>query len=94
MVRTKKMIALLLTSLLLAGALTPVALANSAEPPMLTVIVEFAPKDLTISIRFADGSVAGAVPLQRTQKAWETYYRVFRGLLNVNGTVQFEFPHF
>lgn len=67
--------------LLILAALTPAALANSAEPPGLTIIVSFPPGDLSLSIRFADGSTTNAVQLQKEQKAWESYYRFFYGMV-------------
>lgn len=51
--------------------------ANSAEPPCLTVIVSYPMEDLTLSLRFADGSESDAFLLKKEQKAWETYYRFF-----------------
>jgi len=63
--------------LMIAVLSAPMVFANSAEPPGLTVIVPFPPGDLALSIRFADGSMADAVQLQKEQKAWEAYYRFF-----------------
>ncbi len=57
------------------------AYGNAAEPPGLTVIVSSPPEDLTLSIRFADGSSTDAVELQKEKKAWETYYRFFYGMV-------------
>ena len=67
--------------LLTAVVFTPAASANSAEPPGLTIIVSFAPDDLTLSIRFADGSMTDSVQLPKEQKVWETYYRFFYGMV-------------
>jgi hypothetical protein len=66
---------------LLSSAVFPsTAFANSGESPSLTVIVSVPPDDLSLSIRFADGSETGAVQLEKEQKAWESYYRFFYGM--------------
>jgi len=72
---TKFIIALLL--MLTIAAVNPAVYANSAEPPQFTVIVSFPPEDLTLSIRFADGTTTEAIQLEKSQKAWEAYYRFF-----------------
>ncbi len=53
------------------------ALANSAEPPMITVLVNNAPEDLTVTC------IAGEteIPLTPIRRAWETYYRFYRSEL-------------
>lgn len=51
--------------------------ANSTEPPCLTVIVSFPVEDLSLSIRFSDGTESNALLLKEDSKAWETYYRFF-----------------
>jgi len=66
-----------ITMVLIMVIFAPTAFANSAEPPGLTVIVSSPPDDLTLSIRFADGSTTNAVQLEKEQKAWEAYYRFF-----------------
>ena len=55
------------------AAIGPAALANSAEPPGLAIIVVFAPDDLELSLRYADGQVVRPAQFGITQKAWETY---------------------
>jgi len=77
MKRMKKAFTLLLAALLLGGVLTPAALAASTAEPTLTVLVKSPPADLTLSARFADGSAAGAIPLEKTRQMWETAFRLF-----------------
>ncbi|MDD4797292.1 MAG: hypothetical protein PHO66_05945, partial [Eubacteriales bacterium] len=66
------------------------ALANSAEPPALTILVSRPPQDLKLSVRFADGSVAQAVELSKDQKAWEAYYRLYYGAINLPEAPSFD----
>lgn len=77
MERVKKIIAWLISAIFIVVTLTILVYANSAEPPGLTVVVYLPPDDLTIAVRFADGSITDAVQLQKEQKAWEVYYRFF-----------------
>lgn len=69
---------LLLSVLLLVTLFAPAALANSAAPPSLTVIVTFPPGDLTLSVRYVDGQESKVIPLERQTKAWEAYYRTYQ----------------
>ena len=55
--------------------------ANSAEPPCVTVIVSFPVEDLSLSIRFTDGTESNAVLIKKESKAWETYYRFFSNMV-------------
>lgn len=80
--KSTKILVFFTLMLLISVILTPAAFANSAEPPGLTIIVSFPPDDLTLSIRFADGSITNAVQLQKEQKAWESYYRFFYGMVD------------
>lgn len=75
----------LMLLVLIATAISPVVLANSAEPPAFTVIVSSPPDDLTLSVRFADGSTADAIRLQKEQKGWEAYYRYFYHMVPSSG---------
>jgi len=71
--RKTRYIALLLAAIcLLACAAT--ALANSAEPPGITVIVTNPPDDLTLTLRLRNGDTA---PLEREDRAWESWFRFF-----------------
>ncbi|MCL2632452.1 MAG: hypothetical protein FWD45_05150, partial [Coriobacteriia bacterium] len=51
------------------------AYANSAEPPLIIIVVSGAPEDMTVSIRFAESTGIGTVQLSKSQKAWESYFR-------------------
>ncbi len=53
------------------------AFANSAEPPMLTILVTDAPDDLTVTL-LADTT---AVPLENDNHSWESYFRVYHSEL-------------
>lgn len=71
--KTHRFAALLLmaaVALAFAGA----ALANSAEPPGITVIVTNPPEDLTLTLRLRNGDTA---PLQREDRVWEGWFRFF-----------------
>jgi len=78
--RLKKLLACFISILLITLTLPNITFANSAEPPSLTVIVSFPADDLTLSLRFADGTMTDAVHLQKEKKAWEAYYRFFYGM--------------
>ena len=52
------------------------ALANAAEPPGLTVIVNDPPENLTLTLKFGSGESALLVPEHRF---WEGQYRFFYG---------------
>ena len=75
--KVKRTLVLLLTALIIICMFTPIAFANSAEPPALTIIVSFPPDDLTLTVRFTDGSIIDAIQLSKEKKAWEAYYRFF-----------------
>lgn len=75
--KTNRLLSFFIIILMITCILAPTAHANSAEPPGLTVIASFPPDDLTLSIRFADGSLVNAVPLEKETKVWEAYYRFF-----------------
>lgn len=70
-------LAFLFVSLIFLAAV-PAVYANSAEPPGLIVIVNNAPDDLTLSLRFGE-SGSETVELTKKQTAWETQYRFFYG---------------
>lgn len=73
----------LLATLVLVFLLAPMAAANSAEPPCLTVLVTGAPSDLSLSLEFvgfsrSDGTPAVFEP-DLELRAWERVYRFFGG---------------
>ncbi len=63
-----------LAALVLALTLPVTVLANSAEPPRLSVIVLNPPKDLELSLVFTLGDEAEPVEAEAQQLAWEGYY--------------------
>lgn len=66
--------------LLFSTLFSTTAYANSAEPPGFTIIVWNPPKDLSISLGYADEEKTEAIVLYKEQKAWEAYYRFFYGM--------------
>lgn len=68
----KRILILWIIALLLA--MPGLALANAAEPPGLTVIVNNPPDDLTLTMTFSSGDSAALVPEHRF---WEGQYRFF-----------------
>ena len=66
---------MLLLSLLLV--LPQFAVANSAEPPGMTVIILDPPDDLNITLIVNHEGVLTVFPMQREQRLWETYYRYY-----------------
>ncbi|MCL2697730.1 MAG: hypothetical protein FWE74_06590 [Oscillospiraceae bacterium] len=54
----------------------PAVFANSAEPPLFTVMVTNAPEDLQVSLRFADGKQFGANVI-RKNPANDTFYHFY-----------------
>ena len=77
MAEYEKLTARVLSALFIALILITVVSANSAEPPGLTLIVNSAPDDLTLFVRFTDDNINGSVRLHKERRAWETYYRFF-----------------
>lgn len=53
------------------------AMANSAEPPGITVIILNPPEDLSVSLLISHEGVIKTFPMQREQRLWETYYRYY-----------------
>ncbi len=60
---------------------SPTVFANAAEPPRLIVIVSSPPDDLTLSLKFDDGSEQNGAKLQKVQRAWEAQYNFFNSML-------------
>ena len=52
-------------------------IANSAEPPCLTIVVVGAPEDLELSLVDADGAETVQLEKLRSSRGWETYFRYF-----------------
>ncbi len=76
--KKKHLLALALLALLL---LPSPALANSMEPPFLTVLVSQPPDDLSMTLQFSDGSQSKPILLEKSSKGWEAYYRFFNSSL-------------
>ena len=60
--------------ILLILVMAPAALANSAGPYSLTVVVQNPPDRLSVSLRFADGSELDS-PINGRKKAWEIRFK-------------------
>ena len=75
----KKAAIALIFVLFIAFSLIPIASANSAAPPALTIIVDFPPKDLSLSIRFDDGSTVEADLRIGNQRTGTAFYRFYHG---------------
>jgi len=71
----------LVLALLILLLLPCPALANSAEPPTLTVLVSNPPDGLSMTLQFPDGSFQEPIQLKKSTKGWEAYYRFFNALL-------------
>lgn len=78
MKQSVRILALLMTVLLVFPIFFSTAHANSAEPPCFTILVSNPPEDLELSVRLTTGEAAAEViTLTSYRKAWETYYRLF-----------------
>lgn len=73
----------LLAALVLVFLLAPMAAANSAEPPCLTVVVTGAPSDLSLTLEFTGYSLSNGTPAvfepDLELRAWERVYRFWGG---------------
>ncbi len=72
--------------LLLALFLPQSVQANSAEPPGLLIVVENAPEDMRLALRFDEHEI---IELRAERKAWETYYRYYYHLSEARHEVDF-----
>ena len=85
MVRRSGAVLLFITTMLfISFSFAPVASANAGEYPYLTIVASFAPDDMTLSLRFTDGTDVHFVKLYRDSKAkaWETYFRLYSDSFN------------
>ena len=71
----KKLTVLVFTLLLILTLPVSVS-ANSAEPPGMTIIVEDAPEDLTLTLELAT-EPEYEVYIQEAQKNWEVYFHLY-----------------
>ena len=71
----KKMTMFVLMFLLMLSLAVPVS-ANSAEPPGMTIIVENAPEDLSLTLELIK-ETEYEVRIQEAQKSWEVYFRFY-----------------
>lgn len=71
-----KRLSALLFAFLLILALPVSVSANSVEPPGMTIIVEGAPDDVSLTLELAEDPEY-AVRIQQAQKSWEVYFRLY-----------------
>lgn len=71
-----KKLSALIVALLLILALPVSASANAAEPPGITIIVEDAPDDISLTLELAEEPEYGA-HIQKAQKNWEVYFHLY-----------------
>lgn len=87
----KRLAAFIFIMVMLLALPVPVS-ANAAEPPGMTIIVEGAPKDISLSLVFVE-EPEHEVRVQSAQKSWEVYFRLFYyvepGMLN-NASIRVE----
>ncbi|MDR2559999.1 MAG: hypothetical protein LBC86_10750 [Oscillospiraceae bacterium] len=76
MKRTIKLIAVFLIIFITISLFPLAASANSAEPPMFTVMVSNAPEDLQLSLRLADGTQYSANVI-KNNPANDTFYHFY-----------------
>ena len=74
----KKKVWVLCLSLLLCLLLPLPASANSAEPPLFTILVIGPTGDLSLSLEFSSQGQEEPLEVRGDQLAWETYYRFER----------------
>ena len=77
--KRQREMSLIICLLMLAALLMPLtALANSAQPPAIIVLVPNAPDDLVITLRSSDAAPETPwYPTSRRQIAWESYYALY-----------------
>ena len=79
----KKRVLCVITAVVFCLALPVGALANSAEPPCVTVLVLAPPGDLELTIEFDSAQGEEPQRLSGERMLWEGYYR-FHGRWNVD----------
>ncbi len=79
--KAKKITAMFFVCLLVLALLPMPASANAAEPPCFVVLVNNAPKDLSLSLRLPDGTGQEPIALERDSRAWEGYFRFYTFML-------------
>lgn len=83
---SKSLLLITLLSILITLILSTTALANSAEPPSLVILVNNPPKDLSI-VLVSNGSQ----PVARVRRvAWEGYYAFYSRDMQNNGEYRFK----
>ncbi len=63
------------------------ALANSAEPPALIILVTDAPAELRLSLHHPLNGAMAPIPLKKETKVWESYFTFYYGMLDGNRDV-------
>ena len=72
----KKKLSVLIVALLLILALPVSVSANSAEPPGMTIIVEGAPEDISLTLELAE-EPEYEVRVREAEQNWEVYFRFY-----------------
>ncbi len=75
----KPTIVLLVLSVILAYA--PAVYTNAALLPSITIMVNFPPEDLSLSIIFPNEILKNAIKLGKNQRAWEAYFRMYHDMV-------------
>jgi len=77
--RTKRILAaLLLVLVVLATPDTALALRKIVQPPMITVLVNGAPRDLQLTLRIFKEDQVIPAGMEKERRGWESCYRVYR----------------
>lgn len=74
---------LILMILILIGFFSPLTnqvKANSMEPPRIVIVVQNAPEDLELALKFADNPTSSR-NFYKKKVAWETHYSFAKGML-------------
>jgi hypothetical protein len=79
-------IILLVAAIIFAFPLT--ASANSAEPPTVVIMVINGPEDLTLEVEIPDPEEGDYLRVQKVQKMWEQYFRIYNHRSLENATLR------
>ena len=79
-------IILLVAAIIFAFPLT--ASANSAEPPTVVIMVINGPEDLTLEVEIPDTEEGDYLRVQKVQKMWEQYFRIYNHRSLENATLR------
>ena len=84
---TVKRLALILLVVAIFAAFPLTASANSAEPPTIVIMVINGPEDLTLEIDIPDLEEGDYIYVQKIQKMWEQYFRIYNHQSLENATL-------